>query len=186
MSDLEQIAQNVSSFQSSPIGPSMPSSSGESWRKMLHQIPRSSSCGRRPSHRTFQRVRSNSFVPYLTASLKERKLRMAACVSNTEQLVSLLESGVNPNAADEHKRCPLHLAASRGNISLIEKRRSMIHSVCLVGFKDVVKLLLSHGANANSQDTLGNTPLHLAVCSASSYNFNMVKLNRSHSYSPNC
>lgn len=119
MSGLEQIAQNVSPFQSSPIGASTPSSRGESSSKMLHQIPRSSSCGRRPSHRTFQRIRSNSFVPYVTASLKERKLRMAACVSNTEQLVSLLESGVNPNAADEHKRCPLHLAASRGNISLI-------------------------------------------------------------------
>lgn len=33
---------------------------------------------------------------------------------------------------------------------------------------------MTRGANPNRQDSLGNTPLHLAVCSASSYNFNMV------------
>lgn len=38
----------------------------------------------------------------------------------------------------------------------------------------MVKVLLTRGANPNRQDSLGNTPLHLAVCSASSYNFNMV------------
>lgn len=38
----------------------------------------------------------------------------------------------------------------------------------------MVKILLIHRANPNKQDVLGNTPLHLAVCSASSYNFNMV------------
>lgn len=43
-----------------------------------------------------------------------------------------------------------------------------------IGYKDIVKLLLTRGANPNRQDSLGNTPLHLAVCSASSYNFNMV------------
>lgn len=43
------------------------------------------------------------------------------------------------------------------------------------GYKDVVKVLLMRGANPNRQDSLGNTPLHLAVCSASSYNFNMVR-----------
>lgn len=42
------------------------------------------------------------------------------------------------------------------------------------GYKDIVKILLTRGANPNRQDSLGNTPLHLAVCSASSYNFNMV------------
>lgn len=42
------------------------------------------------------------------------------------------------------------------------------------GYKDVVKILLTRGANPNRQDSLGNTPLHLAVCSACSYNFNMV------------
>lgn len=45
----------------------------------------------------------------------------------------------------------------------------------LIGYKDVVKILLTRGANPNRQDSLGNTPLHLAVCSASSYNFNMVR-----------
>lgn len=108
--------------------------------------------GRRHQHNQSTR---NALIPYVCSIPNERKLRMAASVSNTELLLRMLEAGVDPNAADEHLRSPLHLASSRG-------------------YKDVVKILLSHGANPNRQDSLGNTPLHLAVCSASSYNFNMV------------
>lgn len=54
-------------------------------------------------------------------------------------------------------------------LNLIQNQRKMI-----TGYKDIVKVLLTRGANPNKQDSLGNTPLHLAVCSASSYNFNMV------------
>lgn len=53
----------------------------------------------------------------------------------------------------------------------------------ILGYKDVVKVLLTRGANPNRQDSLGNTPLHLAVCSASSYNFNMVRTVRTYSSS---
>lgn len=56
----------------------------------------------------------NALVPYVCKLPNERKLRLAASVSNIELLVRLLDSGVNPNTADEHLRCPLHLAASRG------------------------------------------------------------------------
>lgn len=112
-----------------------------------------SPAGRRNQHNQSTR---NALIPYVCSIPNERKLRMAASVSNTELLLRMLQAGVDPNAADEHLRSPLHLAASRG-------------------YKDVVKFLLSHGANPNRQDSLGNTPLHLAVCSASSYNFNMVK-----------
>lgn len=42
------------------------------------------------------------------------------------------------------------------------------------GFTEIVSQLLKFGANPNSKDLLGNTPLHLAVCSASSINFNMT------------
>lgn len=122
--------------------------------------------------------------PYVCKVPKERKLRWAASVCNTELLERLLEEGVDPNAADEHLRSPLHLAASRGKSyskGFLLIRYAHINFLFLIftrvlGYRDVVKLLLIHGANPNQQDSLGNTPLHLAVCCASSYNFNMVNI----------
>lgn len=69
---------------------------------------------------------------------------------------------------DELQRSALHLAASRG-------------------FTDIVAQLLKYGANPNQKDLLGNTPLHLAVCSASSINFNMtVRILLNHGSSVRC
>ncbi|XP_030373380.1 ankyrin repeat domain-containing protein 54 [Scaptodrosophila lebanonensis] len=84
-----------------------------------------------------------------------RKLRTAASTCNIELLNRILEDGGDPNAADEYKRSPLHLAACRGYIPIVQQ-------------------LLKYGANPNVVDSLGNTPLHLAVISASSNNFNVV------------
>lgn len=84
-----------------------------------------------------------------------RKLRTAASTCNIELLNRILDSGGNPNAADEYNRSPLHLAACRGYIPIVQQ-------------------LLKYGANPNVVDSLGNTPLHLAVISASSNNFNVV------------
>lgn len=103
------------------------------------------------THQSYQR----NTLPYIRSQSNERKLRLAASLSNVEVLIRLLESGVDPNSSDDYQRSALHLAASRG-------------------YTDVVTQLLKHGANPNVKDSLGNTPLHLAVCSASSFNFNMV------------
>lgn len=54
-------------------------------------------------------------APYSSNFPKERKLRLASSICNTELLNRILETGVNPDAADEHLRSPLHLAASRGD-----------------------------------------------------------------------
>ncbi|KAJ6643662.1 Ankyrin repeat domain-containing protein 54 [Pseudolycoriella hygida] len=98
----------------------------------------------------------------------ERKLRVAASISNVELLTKYLETGVNPNGCDDMQRTALHLAASRG-------------------FNDIVAQLLKYGANPNQKDLLGNTPLHLAVCSASSINFNMtVRILLNHGSSVRC
>ncbi|XP_030560708.1 ankyrin repeat domain-containing protein 54 [Drosophila novamexicana] len=95
-----------------------------------------------------------SYNNILTES-NNRKLRTAASTCNIELLNRILESGGNPNAADEFNRSPLHLAACRGYIPIVQQ-------------------LLKYGANPNVVDSLGNTPLHLAVISASSNNFNVV------------
>lgn len=94
-------------------------------------------------------------VPYIRNLSNERKLRLAASLSNVEVLIRLLDAGVNPNCTDEYQRSSLHLSASRG-------------------YTDVVIQLLKYGARPNAKDSLGNTALHLAVCSASSFNFNRV------------
>lgn len=94
-------------------------------------------------------------LPYILSKSNERKLRLAASLSNIDVLLRLLEAGVDPNSSDDYQRSALHLAASRG-------------------YTDVVTQLLKYGAKPNLKDSLGNTPLHLAVCSASSSNFNMV------------
>lgn len=60
----------------------------------------------------------HALVPYVCKLPNERKLRLAASVSNVELLVRLLDNGVNPDACDEHHRSPLHLASSRGECTL--------------------------------------------------------------------
>lgn len=80
--------------------------------------------------------------------LDDRRLRSAASTNNVERLNELLESGINPNSADENGRTALHFA-------------------CCRGYQEVVKSLLAHHANCNAIDKLGNTPLHLAVCTTS-------------------
>lgn len=92
---------------------------------------------------------------YIFTESKGRKLRYAASTNNIELLTRVLESGTDPNAADEYKRSPLHLACCRGYIQIVQQ-------------------LLKFGANPNVVDSLGNTPLHLAVISASSNNFNII------------
>ncbi|XP_055310581.1 ankyrin repeat domain-containing protein 54-like [Sitodiplosis mosellana] len=157
MDALCQGAQSFESFQSSSQsqeGGGGSSSSSQSFRRpdRKFQSSRHQRLAKEFNHHHSTR---HALVPYVCKLPNERKLRLAASVSNIELLVRLLDLGVNPDTADEHLRSPLHLASSRG-------------------YKDVVKILLTRGANPNKQDSLGNTPLHLAVCSASSYNFNMV------------
>jgi len=109
------------------------SNSGSSTRKMRSTL----------KSKLFQH--SNSSWSSLKAGIAERKLRLAAGTNNNEQIERLLANGINPNAADEHKRTALHISASKG-------------------YAKCVDILLQAGANPNVKDLLGNTPLHLAAC----------------------
>ncbi|KAH8379448.1 hypothetical protein KR009_005075 [Drosophila setifemur] len=102
-----------------------------------------------------QQLKQNRSYGNFRTATNGRKLRIAASTCNIELLTRILDVGCNPNAADEYKRSPLHLAACRGYVSIVQQ-------------------LLKYGANPNVVDSLGNTPLHLAVISASSNNFNVV------------
>lgn len=56
----------------------------------------------------------------------------------------LLEFGANPNLLAKNYVSPLHLAAASGH-------------------HEIVRLLISRGAEVNQMDILGNTPLHYAA-----------------------
>ena len=60
-------------------------------------------------------------------------------------LKSLLENGEDPNTEDLQKGTPLHLAVQQNSN------------------KEIVELLLKHGAKVNAEDTFGATPLLEAV-----------------------
>lgn len=173
---LRQVAQKLSVLQAT-----MPESTSTykipSTHLHINKMSRVSSSAK-SSRYQHNHSNRNALIPYVCTVPNERKLRLAASVSNVELLVRLLDSGVDPNTSDEHQRSPLHLAASRGSLTNATNSfyiYNRILNYCISGYKDVVKVLLSRGANPNRQDSLGNTPLHLAVCSASSYNFNMVR-----------
>jgi ankyrin repeat domain-containing protein 54 len=63
---------------------------------------------------------NQQFVKYLLKISDERNLRRAVSTNNTQTVAVLLNSGVSPNAADEFKRAPLHLAACRGYIQILQ------------------------------------------------------------------
>lgn len=107
-----QAAQNFESFQQSTSHEGT-SSSSHSFRRpdRTAEWNRKELGGRRFQHHHTTR---RALVPYVCKFSNERKLRLAASVSNIELLVRLLDNGVNPDTADEHLRSPLHLASSRG------------------------------------------------------------------------
>lgn len=91
------------------------------------------------------------FVKVFTSSVDEWTLLHACTLKGVRQLVKVaLKAGVDPNLEMGHPdglpgRCtPLHLAAHRGDVSIIE-------------------LLVQFGAQVNKQDNKNYTPLHYAL-----------------------
>lgn len=127
MEALCQSAQSFESFQSTPYEGGS-SSSSQSFRRP----DRTSEWNRKDSRRyQHHHTTRHALVPYVCKLPNERKLRLAASVSNIELLVRLLDSGVNPDAADEHLRTPLHLSASRGQYSIQFTILSFHHKISI-------------------------------------------------------
>ncbi|MEE6497014.1 hypothetical protein FKM82_002561 [Ascaphus truei] len=74
----------------------------------------------------------------------EYLLRLGVPVDAKDDIaLMLLENGASPDATDNLHSTPLHRAASKGNLQIIQ-------------------ILLKHRASTNIQDSEGNTALHLA------------------------
>ena len=94
----------------------------------------------------------------------------------------LLDRGAEVNKPDTDGFTPLHEAAIRGQLEVVQfliergakfdttatghwSGKTPLHSAAREGKKDVVQLLLDRGAGINKPDTDGFTPLHeAAIC----------------------
>lgn len=70
---------------------------------------------------------------------KTKMLPLSAAYDSTEAAIALLDGGANPNVADRRGRTPLHIAAQEGSLELVRK-------------------LVSKGADLNARTAKINTP----------------------------
>ncbi|XP_013141938.1 PREDICTED: serine/threonine-protein phosphatase 6 regulatory ankyrin repeat subunit A [Papilio polytes] len=59
--------------------------------------------------------------------------------------------------------CARRAAAGGEGAELAAERHTPLHLCCTWGLSDVIQTLLEHGANINSKDAEGKTPLHIAI-----------------------
>lgn len=76
-------------------------------------------------------------------------------------VLDLLQSGVDPRPSDKHGRTALHVACTKldASIGIFANETKDYQSITFVS---LAKALIDHGADVNAEDSLGNTPLHLA------------------------
>lgn len=91
---------------------------------------------------------------------KQIPLCVAACDGNKEAVEKLLLLGANPNITDDDGCTALHCAA-RGELWLYPSTLPafrVCHPEKLQDYKDVIALLIKHGANNTVKNNLGRTP----------------------------
>ncbi len=108
----------------------------------------------------------------------DKELLEAAEYGDAKKVKTLLEAGgADPNTKDEYGSTPLHWAALKGHLDVVElllkhgadpnvkdeDGSTPLHDAAWNGHADVVELLLKHGADPNTKNEYGKTPLHRAA-----------------------
>uniref|UniRef100_A0A2K6RJR5 Ankyrin repeat domain 6 n=1 Tax=Rhinopithecus roxellana TaxID=61622 RepID=A0A2K6RJR5_RHIRO len=108
------------------------------------------------------------------AALSERLL-IAAYKGQTENVVQLINKGAKV-AVTKHGRTPLHLAANKGHLPVVQillkagcdldvqddGDQTALHRATVVGNTEIITALIHEGCALDRQDKAGNTALHLA------------------------
>lgn len=151
--------------------------SGDEWTELHQQAWEAINAG---DTEDFQRIFKKIKNPYAHHKRYGDTLLSSSITNGKAQIANwILDQGIDPN--DQSKQLPLNNAVLRsswyGNkmFTVIEKliksgadvngksnsrKQTPLHGAKLAGY-DVVKILLEHGADPNTQDKWGQTPLHL-------------------------
>ncbi|KAG8444767.1 hypothetical protein GDO86_009803 [Hymenochirus boettgeri] len=110
----------------------------------------------------------------VVAVLSERLL-VAAYKGQADNVVQLINKGAKV-AVTKHGRTPLHLAANKGHVNIVQillkagcdldiqddGNQTALHRAAVVGQSEVLALLIQEGCALDRQDKDGNTALHEA------------------------
>ncbi|KAM4043143.1 ankyrin repeat domain-containing protein 6 isoform 2-T3 [Anomaloglossus baeobatrachus] len=111
----------------------------------------------------------------VVAALSERLL-VAAYKGQVDNVVQLINKGAKV-AVTKHGRTPLHLAANKGHVNVVQillkagcdlnlqddGQQTALHRAAVVGNSDILAMLIQEGCALDRQDKDGNTALHEAA-----------------------